>query len=135
MNCSVNRCAKPVKSKGKCRKHHLLEWRQANPIKYAYQTLKDNAKRRGKPFDLTLEQFEAFSIETKYIIGKGRTPTSLHIDRINEDGGYTMDNIQILDNSENIKKFLRWSMDQRGKPYHFINEIIVEKKHGHPFNL
>lgn len=133
MNCSVNRCTKKVKTNGKCAKHYLREWRAQNKMKYAYQTSKDNAKRRGKEFELTLEQFEYFAVTSKYIIGKGRTRESLHMDRIRENEGYTVDNIQALKNHLNVKKYLRYSFDERGKPYHFVNETIIEKKPNTPF--
>lgn len=133
MNCSVKRCTKPAKKRGKCNRHYLKEWRELNKMRYSWQTSKDNAKRRGKFFDLTVEEFESFAVESKYIIGKGRTATSLHMDRIEEEKGYTRDNIQALQNKDNVVKYLRWSTDQKGKPYHFVNEIIREKPSSAPF--
>ena len=79
-------------------------WKRAHPLEYAYQTTKDNAKRRGKEFTLTLEQFKRFCRKTNYITGKGRTKTSYSIDRIENHKGYTINNIQILPLSENSKK-------------------------------
>lgn len=70
----------------------------------AYYTLKSNAKRRGKEFDLTPEQFEQFCRKTLYIGYKGRTGTALSIDRIDSSKGYTMDNIVVLTNRENGAK-------------------------------
>lgn len=133
MNCSVKRCTRPALPNGKCRRCYLREWRRLNKMKYAYQTSKDNAKRRGKEFDITLEEYAGFAVESKYIIGKGRTATSLHIDRIEEDKGYTLSNMQVLPNKDNVIKYLRWSHDQKGKPYHFVNEIIHQKKTEAPF--
>ena len=84
------------------------EWREKHPMKAAYQTLKYNARRRGKEFDLTFEQFEKFAIETDYFIKKGKSKKSYHIDRIDETKGYSIDNIQALENSKNIKKYLKF---------------------------
>ena len=89
------------------------KFRKNHPIKAAYDILKHNAKRRGKEFDLTLEQYKAFVIQTNYIKGKGKEAASLHIDRKDEEKGYTIDNIQILTNSQNVKKYLSY----------FYNEI------------
>lgn len=84
------------------------QWKQNNPYKYAYQTLKDNAKRRGKEFDLTFEEFKSFCHNVDYIQNKGKTSRSLTIDRIDERLGYTKENIQALPLSDNIRKFLSY---------------------------
>lgn len=70
----------------------------------AYLNLKSNAKRRGKVFELTFDQFREFASQCQYIKKKGRTANSYHIDRIDETKGYTIDNIQLLTNIENIQK-------------------------------
>lgn len=111
----------------------LRNWRKNNPEKYCYQTLRNNAKRRGKEFDLTFDQFLNFATKTDYILGKGRTRESFHIDRIDETKGYTLNNIQVLTNSENVKKYLRYSFDERGVPNHFVNEIIKPSNQNAPF--
>lgn len=79
-------------------------YREAHPVKAAYQGLKSGAKRRGKEFTLTLEEFEQFCIATEYIIKKGRSKDSYSIDRIDVTKGYTLDNIQVLTVSKNSKK-------------------------------
>ena len=79
-------------------------YRAKNPVKYAYDTLKHNAKRRGKYFDLSFEDFQKFCYEFDYIQGKGKTKKSYSIDRIDNDKGYTIDNIRILTLEENSRK-------------------------------
>jgi hypothetical protein len=118
-NCSAPYC-KGTASKGdQCSKHRQREYRKNNPIKAAFQNLRSNASRRGKDFSLTFEQFKSFAIETDYIAGKGRTVESYHIDRIDENQGYHVWNIQVLTNSENVKKYheLKYNKDERGAPY------------------
>ncbi len=83
-------------------------WREKNPMKAAYQTLKYNAKRRGKEFDLTFEQFKEFAIKTEYINKRGKNKDSYHIDRIDENKGYTIDNIQVLTNTKNLFKYIEF---------------------------
>lgn len=78
--------------------------RAANPVKWSYWNLKANAKRRGKEFDLTFEQFKQFCLETNYIAGKGRTLLSYSIDRIDNTKGYTVDNIRVVTVTENSRK-------------------------------
>jgi len=82
------------------------KWRKKYPLKAAYQTLKYNAKRRGKEFDLTFEQFKEFAIKTKYEKKRGVYADSYHIDRIDETKGYTIDNIQVLTNVQNLRKYI-----------------------------
>jgi hypothetical protein len=90
------------------KKQQLRSWRAANPIHAAYLNLKNNAKRRGKKFTLTLVQFEKFCVKTDYMQGKGKHATSYHIDRIDETKGYTIRNIQVLKNATNLRKYCIW---------------------------
>jgi len=92
-------------------------WKKANPLRYAYQSLKDNAKRRGKEFDISFDQFKDFCIKTAYIQNRGRLAGSFHIDRIDETGGYTLDNIQVLTNSENVQKYVAFKYRDRNGPH------------------
>jgi hypothetical protein len=82
----------------------MQKWRAQNPLTAAFKTLRNNAKRRGKVFELTLEQFTSFCMETTYLDGKGRERQCLHIDRIDPAKGYTFDNIRTLTCSENTAK-------------------------------
>ena len=117
--------------------------RKKNPVKYAYQTLKDNAKRRKKEFDISFEEFQEFCIKTRYIAKKGIYKDSLHIDRVSEQGGYTRKNIQVLTNSNNVKKYLKYYWDEYNRKMIFKfktikyakGECITESNghHGTPF--
>ncbi len=73
-------------------------------MKAAYYALRDNSKRRGKEFTLTLQEFEQFCYQTKYLAGRGRSVDSYSIDRIDNTKGYTAENIRVLTVSENSKK-------------------------------
>jgi hypothetical protein len=87
-------------------------WRKNNIEKSTYLNLKNNAKRRGKDFDLDFKDFCKFANKFSYFAGKGIKKESLHIDRINEKLGYTIENIQILTNSENAVKWLDYYYDE-----------------------
>lgn len=69
-----------------------------------YHRLKNAAKRRGIPFDLTRDQFAQFAQETGYAYKRGRTVQGWHIDRIDPLRGYTLDNVRALPASDNCRK-------------------------------
>lgn len=105
----------------------MKKWAKNNPMRYTFNNLKQNAKRRGKEFSLTFDQFKEFAIETDYMLGKGRTRTSLHIDRDREEEGYHIDNIKVLENHKNVKKYqksLHYDFDHKGKPENFTFEPL-----------
>jgi hypothetical protein len=79
-------------------------YRAKNPIHAAYQNLRHNAKRRGHAFALSFADFQRFCIATDYIVRKGKTVESYSIDRIDNNKGYELDNIQVLTLSENSQK-------------------------------
>ena len=103
--CVAIRCTRQASKKDvfchRCRKRYQKE---NNPVVYTFNMLKNNAKRRGKAFDLTIEQFREFCEETNYIALKGRHKKAATIDRIDHTKGYSIDNIQILSLQENGKK-------------------------------
>jgi hypothetical protein len=105
MKCSTPYCRNQrAKHRTICGSCKTKKYRLNNPMKYAFQSLKDNAKRRGKEFNITFEDFKQFCNESDYLRGKGKSSTSYSIDRIDNTKGYTLDNIQILTLSENSKK-------------------------------
>lgn len=81
-------------------------WRLKFPMKAAFQTLRQNSRRRKIFFDLTFEQFKKFCFKYDYLAGKGRSKDSYSIDR-NIDGklpGYTYSNLKMLTVSQNSSK-------------------------------
>jgi hypothetical protein len=114
IGCS-NRATSTLCSTCRSRKSRL-----ADPVRYSYNTLKSNAKRRGKDFTLTPDEFKRFCIKTNYIAGKGRSADSYTVDRRDEDRGYHADNIGVLTNSQNVRKrFLHY--DWRTKTATVLN--------------
>ena len=105
MKCSTPDCtnetAKDRRICGKCRSR---KYRAKYPLKAWYDTLKMNAKRRGKSFTLTLEQFSEFCKRTGYDEHKGKTANSLSVDRIKDHLGYSIDNIRAITLRENTLK-------------------------------
>lgn len=72
-----------------------------NPEFYYFNHLRGNAKRRGKEFNLTLNEFKQFCNETGYLEKKGKDKNSMTIDRIDSKKGYSINNIRILSHYEN----------------------------------
>jgi hypothetical protein len=93
-----------------------------HPLEAVFRTLRDNARRRGKPFELTLEDFRQVVTESGYIDARGRHVGMLHIDRENPLLGYVRGNIRVLESGENSAKGAtfdkaRWAAERRGEPY------------------
>lgn len=75
-----------------------------NTVAYVFNALRGNAKRRGKSFSLTLDQFKEWIAENDYMERRGRSIFSLAIDRVDPSKGYEVGNIQILTSGANIRK-------------------------------
>lgn len=115
--CKEPGCKKATRRKTAtlCHKHEKQRWRKANPEKATYCALRDNAKRRGKVFTITFEQFLEFGSQTGYMDHKGRAAQDMSIDRINSKLGYEPGNLQPLTVSENIIK--RWESKDYGEDF------------------
>lgn len=106
MKCKTKHCRKKQAPKGfYCYSCLKAKYAKKHPIKYAFSNLRRNARRRGKSFSLTFEQFKEFAIKTDYINKRGTSADSYTIDRIDPSKGYEIENIQVLTNSENVKKY------------------------------
>jgi len=117
-----------AKNRNECNTCKNRKYAKKNPLKYSYNSLKNNSKRRGKTFDLTFEQFKEFCIETEYLNKKGIYKNSYHIDRIDESKGYSIDNIQLLTNIKNVKKYVEWCYKDINNTDVFITKTIKNKE-------
>lgn len=108
--CSTPGCKNKTTWK-KCKACFNRDHRKRHPIWWAWVTLKNNAKRRKKFFDLTLEQFTQFCIKTEYMQNKGITKDCFSVDRKDETKGYTVDNLQVLTVGQNKKKYLNYDWE------------------------
>lgn len=96
-----------------CPTCYVRHWRLNNLVKYCYNNLKGNAKRRGMEFTITVEDFKAFCYQYNYIGGRGRSMEGLTVDRIDQDKGYIPGNLQALTNKENIEKYLHYDYQRK----------------------
>lgn len=104
--CCAYHCRnKPAKKKGGlCHKHYHIHRRIIDPIYNRYANFKINALRRKKEFTITLEQFRTWCKENGYL-EKGNRGFKCTIDRINNNEGYHIWNIQTKTMIANIKKY------------------------------
>jgi hypothetical protein len=105
------------------------------PIKIAYLRLKGHAKARGKEFTISEEYFAKFCVEVEYIAKRGRSSTSLHIDRKEEELGYIEGNLQVLENGDNVRKYKRWkALNENGQSeFEVVTIKPLEKDEDTPF--
>lgn len=101
-----------------------------HPMRYSFYVLKNNAKRRQVVFGLTFEDFKKFAGKTDYMNGKGITSEAYHIDRIDERKGYFKNNIQMLTNSQNIKKYIKFDFEQKQMGGSGFKTAVFNKKTG-----
>lgn len=110
--CDTLHCRRKVPGKQKyCPTCRSKRWRENNPERYAYNTLRCHAKADDVYFGLTFEEFCEFARKHNYIKGRGITAEGLHVDRkiVGRFPGYVKDNIQPLSNTANVHK--RWYID------------------------
>lgn len=106
--CVAYRCTRKHTPKDRfCAKHSKRHQKESNHVSYCYANLRQNAKRRGKQFDLTIEEFRCFCEKTKYLERKGKSGKSASIDRVDPAKGYSIDNIQVLSLAENSRKAMQ----------------------------
>lgn len=106
--CCAYACRnEPIEKKdGLCHKHYARKRREEDPIGVRFNQFKGNARKRGKAFSITIEEFRGFCEETGYLT-KGRRGQNATIDRRDNDFGYHLWNIQILTNRQNASKGAR----------------------------
>lgn len=87
-----------------CSTCRMKKSRNRHPLKYIYSNAKHNAKRRGKEWLLTYDEFVSFCNVTNYDTLRGRSALALSIDRIRNWEGYKIDNIRAITLADNSRK-------------------------------
>lgn len=107
IHCCAYGCKNdPIKKKcGLCHKHYSIHSRIKDPVLNRYVNFRGNALRREKEFTITLQEFRDFCQKTGYIIEKGKRGRNCSIDRINNNQGYHIENVQIMSAINNTKKY------------------------------
>jgi len=102
--CAVKFCRRKVHKSEKspiCSRHRARRWKERYPLRYSFNKLRNRARERGHEFLLTFKHYEKFALESGYAEGKGKTAESFSINRIDENRGYSVDNIECITLSEN----------------------------------
>ena len=103
--CSTPYCRNTrVKGRKFCSNCHAKQWKKNHPEAYFYNYWKQNAKRRGKIFEVTFEQFQQFCKDNNFMELKGRFSENASIDRIRSWEGYYYENLQVLSVGGNVRK-------------------------------
>ncbi len=108
--CCAYACRnKPIKKLGElCPKHYWRKRRVIDPVYCRYNQFKGNAKRRGKEFHVTLDQFRKWCKDNGYL-SKGMRGQNATIDRRCNCHGYYIWNMQLLSLVKNASKGNRFS--------------------------
>ena len=78
--------------------------RQRTALKQPFAKLRARAAERNIEFSLSFRDFVALAERTGYTLGRGRGQDALSIDRINPWRGYTLSNIQVITNRQNLAR-------------------------------
>jgi hypothetical protein len=103
-------------NRAKCNTCRSRDCRLRDPVRYFLNNLRESARKRGIYFDLELEEFRAWAIKQnfRFYSGDSRAKTD-SVDRIENDKGYIIKNIQKLTVSQNAKKYN--THDKHGKQW------------------
>lgn len=104
-------CGRPTQrsSAAKCQTCYKRSWKERNPLKATFDSLRTRARRDKIPFDLTLVDWEIWCGLYGYLELRGQGGNDMTVDRINTDPrkgywGYRYDNMQPLTRIENGRK-------------------------------
>lgn len=106
MKCRTKFCRGISRKNGHspfCAKCRTRRFKEAHPLKYSFNLLRNRARHRGHEFALTFEQYEKFAQDTSYDKLKGKHKYSLSIHRKDGGRGYCFDNIEAVTLSENSR--------------------------------
>jgi len=116
MKCKTPDCNKKAEPHRKlcasCKKNKYIK---KYPLKYLFMVRRNNAKRRGKIWTLTFEEFKEFCEKTGYDKTRGKYASDFSIDRINPELGYSIENIRSITVSDN-SKLIRGSLPPDWEP-------------------
>jgi hypothetical protein len=93
----------------------MKRWRFNDPVHNVVSRLRERARLKGVPFNLTVEGMNEFLKGTAYLERKGRAVGSLHIDRIKPSLGYVWGNIRLITAHENLVKGA--NEEEQGEPF------------------
>lgn len=103
--CAVRYCRNMKKPTSNiCSRCNHRRRKLNDPVGYAFDFIKQNAKRRGKLFNISKDYFEQLCKESGYLEHKGRRSSALSLDRINPERGYEPGNVRVISLSDNCSR-------------------------------
>jgi hypothetical protein len=125
--CAYGCTGKPnEKKRGLCHKHWARLRKAVDPVYDRYNHFKNNAIKRKKEFNITLEEFRKWCDDEGYL-KNGKRGKNATIDRDKNWLGYSIDNIKLITNRANIKKY--WNHDRyQQPPDEFYNQCPPEEE-------
>lgn len=109
--CKTKYCRNDARPGGtECPKCASRRYAREHPFRYHYNALKQNAKRRGKPFDLSFAEFKQIWLEHPEKWAEKKRwghECPWQMDRKDNTKGYTASNIEIISKSKNVIKYHR----------------------------
>jgi hypothetical protein len=109
--CNVQGCGNPrpsiklgPRAGHVCSSCLIRRWRANYREKAAFANVRDRARRTGIHFNITFPAFLEWGKKHGYFDNFGRAATELQVDRINNNKGYVLSNIQVLTARENNLK-------------------------------
>lgn len=124
--CAVKGCCNKSRGRKICSTCSSRQTRAKDVVRYTFYSRKHNAKRRGIPWHISLEWFRKFCHKVKYIGFTGRSAEGYTLDRIHNDRGYTEDNIQVMTNRDNVKKYFTY--DWQTKTVYELKPVEIDKE-------
>lgn len=108
--CATEGCHNYIRTRTDCNTCRSKKTRAKDLVKYVWSNVKHRAKQRDKDFTLDLEEFRAWFIKEGFRVGIDT------IDRIKNEHGYHIWNIQKLLLVDNIKKYHHHDKHQKPEP-------------------
>lgn len=114
--CQVEFCSRKRNGRsGYCATHKRRLDRIRYPEYVFYHRLKKNAIKRGVVFEITLAEFKQWCIEVDLVAAKKSAEKRFwSVDRIKNELGYVVGNLQLMPTTENAQK--AWDEDYEEHP-------------------
>jgi len=109
-----------INAYGKPRKIFPSNWRSGpdylqHEMYYAWSKHRSQALYRGEEYTLTWLDWQVIWTDTNDFLRRGRRPDDLTLTRIDDDGAWEIDNVQVITRLEQLRKARNRTLKLRGK--------------------
>ena len=81
----------------RCWRCKSRRYKVSHESRYVFNFIKQRAKSRGVPWEITWQQWQTWTAETRYLELRGHKAGKMSIDRIDSDGPYSIQNIRMME--------------------------------------